>query len=115
MVLIIAFGLTIFSYLVSAEVGGAGRGIVDRVTRWVPMQSIKIIVVAWQILTQFVSVANVTFPHVYQRLLDGVDFLNFDMSWVLSVGCFLKVNFHDRLLWTTITPVVLICFLGLTY
>ena len=52
MVLIIAFGLAIFSYLVSAEVGGAGRGIVDRVTRWVPMQSIKIIVVAWQILTQ---------------------------------------------------------------
>ena len=37
------------------------------------------------------------------------------MSWVLSVGCFLEVNFHDRLLWTTITPVVLICFLGLTY
>ena len=56
-----------------------------------------------------------TFLHVYQRLLDGVDFLNFDMRWVLSVGCFLEVNFHDRLLWTTITPVVLICFLGLTY
>ena len=56
-----------------------------------------------------------TFPHVYQKLLDGVDFLNFDMSWVLSVGCFLEVDFHDRLLWTTITPVVLMCFLGLTY
>ena len=56
-----------------------------------------------------------TFPHVYQRLLDEVDFLNFDMSWVLSVGCFVEVSFHDRLLWTTITPVVLICFLGLTY
>ena len=51
-VLIIACGLAIFSHLVSAEVGGGGRGIVDRVTRWVPMQSIKIIVVAWQILTQ---------------------------------------------------------------
>ena len=37
------------------------------------------------------------------------------MSWVLSVGCFIEVNFHDRLLWTTITPVVLVCFLGLTY
>ena len=37
------------------------------------------------------------------------------MSWVLSVGCFVKVNFHDRLLWTTITPIVLICLLGLTY
>ena len=51
-VLIIAFGFAISSYLVSAQVGDAGRGIVDRVTRWVPMQSIKIIVVAWQILTQ---------------------------------------------------------------
>ena len=47
--------------------------------------------------------------------LDVVDFLNFEMSWVLSVGCFVEVNFRDRLLWTTITPVVLICFLGLTH
>ena len=51
-VMAIAVGFAMVSYLVSADVGGAGRGIVDRVTRRIPMQSVKIVVVAWQILTQ---------------------------------------------------------------
>ena len=33
----------------------------------------------------------------------------------MSVGCFLEVDFHDRLLWTTIAPVVALGFLGGTY
>lgn len=64
---------------------------------------------------QFASVANVTFPNMYQEFLDGVDLLNFDMSWVVSAGCFLEVDFHDRLLWTTVGPAVIMCLLGLTY
>ena len=65
--------------------------------------------------TQFASVANVTFPNVYQKFLDGVDFLNFDLTWAVSAGCFVKVDFHDRLLWTTISPIVAMCLLGGTY
>ena len=64
---------------------------------------------------QFTAVANVTFPDGYQRFLEGVNFFNFDLSWVFSVGCFLEVDFHDRLLWTTIAPVVLMGLLGGTY
>ena len=64
---------------------------------------------------KFTSVVTVTFPSVYQTLLDGVDFLNFDFTWVLSAGCFLEIDFHDRLLWTTITPVVVMGLLGGTY
>ena len=59
--------------------------------------------------------ANVTFPNGYQRFLEGVNFLNFDLSWVFSIGCFLEVDFHDRLLWTTIAPVVMMGLLGGTY
>ena len=59
--------------------------------------------------------ANVTFPNGYQRFLEGVNFLNFDLSWVFSIGCFLEVDFHDRLLWTTIVPVVMMGLLGGTY
>lgn len=58
---------------------------------------------------------NVTFPNVYQKFLDGVDFLNFDLSLILSAGCFLEVDFHDRLLWTTITPLVITGVLSGTY
>lgn len=59
--------------------------------------------------------ANVTFPDVYQKLLNGVDFLNFDLSWFVSAGCFLDIGFHDRLLWTTIAPPMTMCVLGGTY
>lgn len=64
---------------------------------------------------QFASVANVTFPSVYQKFLDGIDVLNFELSWVVSAGCFLEVDFHDRLLWTTVGPAVIMCLLGMTY
>ncbi|CAM9398277.1 unnamed protein product, partial [Ascophyllum nodosum] len=114
-VLATAIGLATVSYLVSAEVVGRGRGIVEAIVRRVPTQSVKVVIVVWQILTQFTSVANVTFPNGYQRFLEGMNFLNFDLSRVFSIGCFLDIDFHDRLLWTTIAPVVMMSLLGGTY
>ena len=64
---------------------------------------------------KFTSVVTVTFPSVYQAFLDCVNFLNFDLTWIVSVGCFLEVDFHDLLLWTTITPVVVMGLLRGTY
>lgn len=64
---------------------------------------------------QFASVANVTFPNAYKTFLDGVDIINFDLSWVISAGCFLVVDFHDQLLWTTIAPIITMGLLGGTY
>ena len=51
-VLATAIGLTTVSYLVSAEGVGGGRGIVKAIMRRVPMQSVKIVIVVWQVLTQ---------------------------------------------------------------
>ena len=59
--------------------------------------------------------ANVTFPNVYQDFLDGVNVLNFDLSWVASPGCFMSYDFYNRLLLTTIGPVGTISLLGVTY
>lgn len=44
--------VAVVSYLVSGNVGGTRRGILKRVARFIPLQSVKIVVVAWQILTQ---------------------------------------------------------------
>ena len=33
----------------------------------------------------------------------------------MSTGCFLDINFHDRLLWTTIAPIATMGLLGVTY
>ncbi len=42
----------VISYVMAGETGMAGRGVVERLRRYIPLQSVKIIVVAWQILTQ---------------------------------------------------------------
>ncbi|CAM9243710.1 unnamed protein product, partial [Laminaria digitata] len=64
---------------------------------------------------QFSSVANITYPDVYQEFLDGVDVVNFDLSWILSTGCIIDVDFHARLLMSTIGPLIGMAVLGATY
>ena len=65
---------------------------------------------------QFTSVANVTYPDVYQDFLDILDVFNFDIGWLfLSAGCVFDVDFHDRLLISTISPIVVLAFLACTY
>ena len=66
-------------------------------------------------LIQFSAVVNVVFPGVYQDFLDIVDILNFDLTWVLSAGCIVDTDFHDKLLITTLGPLVGIAILGVTY
>lgn len=40
------------SYLVSGKLEGTRRGVVNRIRHYIPFQSIKIVIVSWQILTQ---------------------------------------------------------------
>ena len=64
---------------------------------------------------QFTAVANVAYPPVYQRFLDGVNVLNFDALWIPSAGCIVDVDFHDRLLVSTIGPLVALALLAATF
>jgi len=66
-------------------------------------------------MLQFSAVANVVFPNVYQDFLDGVDILNFDLSWIISVGCIVDIDFHDQLLFATLGPLLCMTILGCTY
>ena len=66
-------------------------------------------------VVQFVSVANVQYPYEYQRFLDGVKLLDFDLGWMLSVSCVVDIDFHDRLLFATIGPIIVILMLAMTY
>lgn len=59
--------------------------------------------------------ANVVYPGIYQHFLDGVNMLNFDISWVFSVSCVLGLDFYDRLLLVTLAPIVAVAFLGVTF
>lgn len=44
--------LAIFAHLVSGETEGPGQAIMNRLARDIPLQTVKIVIVAWQILTQ---------------------------------------------------------------
>ena len=64
---------------------------------------------------QFTELANISYPAVYQKFLDALNVVNLDLSWILSAGCIVDVDFHDRLLMSTISPIVAVLFLGCTY
>ncbi|CAM9792296.1 unnamed protein product, partial [Ectocarpus sp. 12 AP-2014] len=109
--------VTIFKFLLSTEVEERDVGcFYRRVLRAVPLQALKIVVVVWQILTQFADAANVTYPGVYQDFVSAIDVVNFDLGSVLAAGCvWSDMDFHDRLLVATIAPLVAVGFLAMTY
>ncbi|CAM9127774.1 unnamed protein product [Ectocarpus sp. 6 AP-2014] len=72
---------------------------------WVS-QGFKIIIVSWQIVSQFASVASVTYPDLYATFVGFIDFLDLDVAWTLSVDCWVGTNFYVTLLTMTIGPVV---------
>ena len=51
--------IAFLSYMLSGEIEGTDQGIVARVTRFIPLQSVKIVIVVWQILTQVSRTATV--------------------------------------------------------
>ena len=63
---------------------------------------------------QFSEVTNVVYPSLYRRLLDVVAVVNFDLSWILSAGCF-DVDFYVGLIAATAGPLAVIALLGVTY
>ena len=66
--------------------------------------------------TQFAAVANVTYPKAYEHFLHAIDVINLDLGWMLSAGCIWPgLDFHDRLLFTTLGPLAVLACLGVTY
>eukprot|EP00903_Cladosiphon_okamuranus_P007092 g6891.t2 len=87
----------------------------DRIVKAVPLTAIKIILVSWQIVTQFTSVVDVVYPEVYENFLSVVNLVNFDIGLILSVSCVVDTNFYGRLVFATIAPLAVLGALGLTY
>eukprot|EP00903_Cladosiphon_okamuranus_P017290 g15932.t1 len=100
-------------YVLSTELGGEDLGCFHRqVFQAVPLQALKIVVVVWQILTQFTEVANVTYPGVYQDFISTINIINFDPGSLLAAGCLWSdIDFHGRLL-LTITMLIAFFFFG---
>ena len=59
-VFLLAF-VAFLSYMLSGETRGTDQSIVARVTRFIPLHSVKIVIVVWQILTQVRQGSQATF------------------------------------------------------
>ncbi|CAM9214260.1 unnamed protein product, partial [Hapterophycus canaliculatus] len=67
-------------------------------------------------LVQFADAANVTYPGVYQDFLNVIDIVNFDLASALAAGCLWSdMDFHDRLLVSTLGPLAAVGVLAMTY
>lgn len=65
---------------------------------------------------QFASVANVTYPGIYQTCLSHLNIINFDIKFIVSAGCLWSgIDFHDQLLAGTLSPLVILGLLAMTY
>ena len=59
--------------------------------------------------------ADVTYPGIYQKFLNAAEVFNFDLSWMISAGCFVVVDFHGKLLILTLGPILVMLLLSGTY
>lgn len=66
-ILILCVGMALCKHLVSGERDGAHEGIIGRFIKHLPLQSIKIVVVVWQIVTQ----ASTHRPQITARNISG--------------------------------------------
>lgn len=68
-----------------------------------------------QILTQYADITALEFPRSFTKFLSYLDLINFDLGWLLSASCILEFHFYERLLLTTLGPLVLVGMLACTF
>eukprot|EP00953_Heterococcus_sp_UTEX-ZZ885_P021538 12009-Heterococcus_DN1.PRE.1 len=77
---------------------------------------LRIPLVVIQILAQLVSITGVQFPEVYSQYLGWMNLIMFfDVRWLLSAGCYIKVSFFKKLVLTTVLPLVALTLLALVH
>eukprot|EP00611_Tribonema_gayanum_P007210 TRINITY_DN1653_c0_g1_i1.p1 TRINITY_DN1653_c0_g1~~TRINITY_DN1653_c0_g1_i1.p1 ORF type:complete len:1109 (+),score=308.99 TRINITY_DN1653_c0_g1_i1:195-3521(+) len=97
---------SVYQGLTSTNVKGAVMSV---------LRAMRIPIVVMQILTQYLSITGVPIPALYRTFISWLDLINLDMSVVLSPGCVFDVNFYQKLLLSTITPLCILALLGLAY
>jgi len=58
---------------------------------------------------------NISYTAIYETFLDLIAVFNFDLGWGISMGCFVELDFHKRMLLTTLGLNVVLALLRMTY
>lgn len=80
-----------------------------------PDLSVLTLSLLFNFFLQFGAIAGFVYPEEYQNFLSSLFAVNLDIGFILSYSCFLTTSFYDRLLISTIGPVVVLAALGLTF
>jgi hypothetical protein len=80
-----------------------------------PWDKLRIPIVAFQILTQFISITGLPLPDIYRKFLAWTDVFNLNLGWLLSLGCLARIDFYQKLLITTLGPFAAVAVLACTY
>ncbi|KAG5183506.1 hypothetical protein JKP88DRAFT_262991 [Tribonema minus] len=80
-------------------------------TLLVLMRRLRVPIVVLQVLTQYVSITGGDLPLSYTHFLNGVSIFSLDLRWLTSPGCAMNVNFYDRLLMATLSPLAIIALI----
>lgn len=82
----------------------------------IPFGKLRVLVVVWQILTMYPTVASVEYPPLYSRFLSWVDFVNLDLGSIFSASCVVPgMGHYDSLLVATLGPFMIALVLTFTY
>lgn len=77
-----------------------------------PWAKLRIPLVVSQILTQYLSITGLRLPQLYENFLAWIGLVNFDLGFLLSTGCLVRLDFYERLLLATLLPIAVAAFLG---
>jgi hypothetical protein len=80
-----------------------------------PWDKLRIPVVAFQIVTQYISITGLPLPNIYRKFLSWTDISIFNLGWLLSLGCLTQIDFYQKLLITTLGPFAVAAALATTY
>jgi hypothetical protein len=80
-----------------------------------PWDKLRIPIVAFQILTQFISITGLPLPDIYRKFLAWTDVFNLNLGWLLSLGCLARIDFYQKLMITTLGPFAAVAVLACTY
>jgi hypothetical protein len=75
----------------------------------------KIMLSFMQVIDQIPQVFNIPFPANFEHLISHFGFVNFDILTVVGLGCVAPMSFYGKLLFMTLTPLVLAAGLGVKY
>jgi hypothetical protein len=80
-----------------------------------PWSKLRIPVIVFQILTQYVGISGLRLPVLFTKALSWTRVFNLNIGGLLSFTCVLRVSFYDRLMINTLMPLAVLLLLRVTY